>query len=509
MDVCNKDKLTCLELETMTSCGEEFDSLLTLLEKNLPEGAYLEAANTLRKIHDAMPRSSVNSDYLWEVISDEKNIETCKATNCTNQIIIPHSVLDEDPIRYHRIIKDDRVHPVVEEFTIDYGKANKSYVLDANDKVLSDKRCATIDVCTRKGVIWNAFRKRCDYHYCSKSCLLATLRQQIELENLSMVRIPLLTPDEVDKMIEDAKKVTGVAGRERKGSEMEGDETETDDDDGSQGSDDTNYGMTFVFRESGDESDCSDNDTDGSETDDESGSDEDDGNESKSDEDDGIESQSGSDDDDESDGSDDEYSYGSSDFGGNPLFRLLTQGGRGRPGNLFGLPDPYFRDGSEYASSSDDDEESSPARQKRYEELKSRFEDYKNRVGEQQPEVPVPPTYLSIHSLVTFMLTSSTAFMFMAKGLTSPPSLKSADPGLVDILVRYKNYISFKQLRECITHINDRFNLKPDAREEIEEGALRLLLVEYGYPAAKEHDYSPEQLEKDMADHDSKILAVE
>jgi hypothetical protein len=52
-------------------------------------------------------------------------------------------------------------------------------------------------------------------------------------------------------------------------------------------------------------------------------------------------------------------------------------------------------------------------------------------------------------------------------------------------------------------------NLKPDAREEIEEGALRLLLVEYGYPAAKEHDYSLEQLEKDMADHDSKILAVE
>jgi hypothetical protein len=190
----------------------------------------------------------------------------------------------------------------------------------------------------------------------------------------------------------------------------------------------------------------------------------------------------------------------------------LTQGGRGGTGNLFGLPDSYFRDGSEYASSSDDSddyEESIPKRQKRYEELKTRFESYKNRVGEQQPEVLVPPTYLAIHSLVTFILTSSTAFMFMAKGLTAPPSLKGADSELVDILVRYKNYISFKQMRACITHINDRMNLKPDAREEIEEGALRLLLVEYGYPAAKEHDYSREQLEEDMADHDSKILAVE
>ena len=136
-----------------------------------------------------MPRTSVNSDYLWEVISDDKNINTCKAANCTNQMVIPQSVLHEDPIRNHRIIKDDRVHPVVEELTIDYGKADDSYVLDANDEVLSEKRCATIDVCTRKGAIRNAFKKRCDYHYCSKSCLLATLRQQVELENLSMVRI--------------------------------------------------------------------------------------------------------------------------------------------------------------------------------------------------------------------------------------------------------------------------------------------------------------------------------
>ena len=518
MDVCNKDKLTCLELKTMASCGEDFDSLLTLLEENLPEGAYLNAANTLRKIHDAMPRTSVNSDYLWEVISDDKNIEMCKAANCTNQMVIPHSVLHEDPIRNHRIIKDDRVHPVVEELTIDYGKADDSYVLDANDEVLSEKRCATIDVCTRKGAIRNAFKKRCDYHYCSKSCLLATLRQQVELENLSMVRIPRLTPEEVDKMIEDAKKVTGVAGRERKGNEMESDETDSDDDndDSSQRSDATKYRISFVFRESSDGSDCSDDEKDGSEADSESESDEDDGNES---EDDGIESQSGSDDDedesdeeDESYDSDDEYRYGSLEFGGNPLFRLLTQGSRRGSGNLFGLPDPYFRDGSEYASSSDgsdDDDESRPKRQKCYEELKTRFEDYKNKVGEQQPEVPVPPTYLSIHSLVTFMLTSSTAFMFMAKRLTAPPSLKGADSALVDILVRYKRYISFKQLKACITNINDRFNLKPDAREEIEEGALRLLLVEYGYPAAKEHDYSPEQLEKDMADHDSKILAVE
>ncbi len=229
-------------------------------------------------------------------------------------------------------------------------------------------------------------------------------------------------------------------------------------------------------------------------------------------EDDGIESQSGSDDEeDESDGSDDN-SYNSSDFGGNPLFRLLTQGGRGGPGNLFSLPNPYFRDDSEYASSSDghddsdDDEESSPTRQKRYEELKTRFESYKSRVGEQQPEVPVPPTYLAIHSLVTFILTSSTAFMLTADGLTSPPSLKSADPALVDILVRYKNYISFKHLRACITHVNNRFVINSDIRNIIEEGAVRLLLVEYGYPAAKEHDYSLEPLEKDMADHDSKNI---
>ena len=77
-------------------------------------------------------------------------------------------------------------------------------------------------------------------------------------------------------MIEDAKKVTGVASRERKGNEMESDETESDDDndDGSQRSDATKYKISLVFRESSDESDCSDDEKDGSEADSESDEDE-------------------------------------------------------------------------------------------------------------------------------------------------------------------------------------------------------------------------------------------
>ena len=138
----------------MSECREYFDSLLSLLENNLPEGQYLESANLLHKIHNSIPNNIVNNDYLWDIIPDDKRVLRCNGNGCSNQVIIKKSMIrdiyddydddyDEDYLQ-HRLCYGEQNHEIFSTFNICYGKVGNSYIIDVPDLVSSSREYARL-----------------------------------------------------------------------------------------------------------------------------------------------------------------------------------------------------------------------------------------------------------------------------------------------------------------------------------------------------------------------------
>jgi hypothetical protein len=225
----------------MSECREYFDSLLSLLENNLPEGKYLESANLLHNIHNSIPNNIVNNDYLWDIIPDDKRVLRCNGNGCSNQVIIKKSMIrdiyddyDEDyneDYLQHRLCYGEQNHEIFNTLNIYYGKVGNSYIIDVPDLVSSSREYARLTKYDLNNILCDNFSGENIFNYCSKTCITSKLQKLIEKKNSNIVKIPHLSVAEIDDYIEKIKECFSKDESDDETEDESDDETEDESED--------------------------------------------------------------------------------------------------------------------------------------------------------------------------------------------------------------------------------------------------------------------------------------